>query len=617
MSATNEGEVDPALRGQDRPLQPGSSHDVNNEKTVQPAPDNQPIPQNDERPHPNDTNEKQDSPIARRSTLKEKFKEQKKKVKAIAKPPGGYDATPIPDAPPGFTVKFVFHKAENLPVADISTGTSDPYISATLTTSLPKRHKEDPDLVYRTRTIRKSLEPQWEQEWIVANVPASGFKLKCRLYDEDWPDHDDRLGHVSIQVYHVGEEWAGFQAPNNEFEVKKRSGSKRAYILKACESAFIKDKSMTPKLFVSVIVLGKSDPPHGQMYTVGPSYYFKHFSPMIGRMIGAKVSNDEDDGLSRHDADGAASTPHSNGKQPEKKAQKYDFQANEFQLAGPVPPKMYHRYVEFRPIIGLLFRGRGLRGKILNKALHHQHRRIYNFDRHTLWGTFDACTEDAATQFLKMAHYGEGGQIFTYIITLDGMMRWTATGKEIGLDLLSKHTLHSDAAVYIACSGEFFIRRLKRPESTDDDEVEEHAPGKLPPGKPEDYQLVIDNDSGTYRPDKSVLPDLHNLLERNLPGLNVVTLACDDPEDQRLKKEQTKLKKEGRIIMVMNRSPSHASFSSSDISDLDEMERAGEAGRKSKKEKAYAFLEDPRRMIPQADEVVGGPSGSAAATHAT
>ncbi|KAI1205300.1 uncharacterized protein F4807DRAFT_443505 [Annulohypoxylon truncatum] len=613
MSTANDGEVDPALRSQDRPSQPGPAGDVNNEKPNQPTPDNH---QNEEHSRPNDTNEKQGSPIPRRSTLKEKFKEQKKKIKAVAKPPGGFDPTPIPDAPPGFTVKFIFHRAENLPVADISTGTSDPYLAATLTTSLPKRHKEDPDLVYRTRTIRKSLEPQWEQEWIVANVPASGFKLKCRLYDEDWPDHDDRLGHVSIQVYHVGEDWAGFSAPDNEFEVKKRSGSKRAYILKACETAFIKDKSMTPRLFVSIVVLGKSDPPYGHMYTVGPTYFFKHFSPMIGRMIGAKVNVDDGDDSNTHGADGAASAPHSNGKQQEKKAQKYDFQANEFQLAGPVPTKMYHRYVEFRPIIGLLFRGRGLRGKVLNKALHHQHRRIYNFDRHTLWGKFDACTEDASHQFLKMAHYGEGGHIFTYIITLDGMMRWTATGKEIGLDLLSKHTLHSDAAAYIACSGEFFIRRVNRAESSEDAELEEH-PQKPPVGKPEDYQLIIDNDSGTYRPDKSVLPDLHSLLERNLPGIDIVTLACDDPEDQRLKKEQAKLKKEGRVIMVMNRSPSQTSFSSSDISDLDEMERAGEAGRKGKMERAYALLEDPKRIRHPAGEVISGPSGSAEASHAT
>lgn len=119
--------------------------------------------------------------------MKGMLKDQKEKIKTKANPPGGFDSTPIPSAPPGYTVKFTFHRAENLPTADISTGAADPFLTATLSTSLPKRHKEDPDLCYRTRTIRKCLEPQWEEEWIVANVPSSGFRLKCRLYDEDWP----------------------------------------------------------------------------------------------------------------------------------------------------------------------------------------------------------------------------------------------------------------------------------------------------------------------------------------------------------------------------------------------------------------------------------------------
>ncbi|OTA97845.1 hypothetical protein M434DRAFT_18760 [Hypoxylon sp. CO27-5] len=538
----------------------------------------------------------------------------------LVAPPGGFDPTPIPDAPPGFTVKFIFHRAENLPAADISTGTSDPFLTATLTTSLPKRHKEDPDLVYRTRTIRKTLEPQWEQEWVVANVPRSGFKLKCRLYDEDWPDHNDRLGNVTIVVPRLDENWEGFEPPGKEFEVKKRSGSKRAYILKACTTAFTRDVSMTPRLYVSAVVLGKSDPPHGQMYTVGPTYYFRHFSPMIGRMTGIKVNRDEAEDSNDHDADATASTSHNNGKQAERRTQKYDFQANEIQLAGPVPPKLYHRYVEFRPIIGLLFRGSGLRGKILNKALHHQHNRVYNFDRSTNWGTFKPCSEEASLQFLKMAHFDEGGRIFTYVITLDGLMRFTETGKEFGIDLLSKHTMHSDASIYIACSGEFFIRRLKKPKTSEDPEpgepthpeeiLQDGPPKEPPPTKPEYYQLIIDNDSGTYRPDKSVLPDLQKFLERNFPGLGIVALGCDDPEDQNLKKAQLKVKKrEGRTInMVLNRSPSASSFSSDDISDLEDMERAGERGRKSKKERAWDLLEEPRHAA------TSGPSGSGTAT---
>ncbi|KAI0818359.1 hypothetical protein GGR55DRAFT_71937 [Xylaria sp. FL0064] len=545
-------------------------------------------------------------PLTHGSSMKDKLKDQKQKVKAKAKPPGGFDATPIPDAPPGYTVKFTFHRAENLPTADIGTGSSDPFLTATLTTGLPKRHKEDPDLVYRTRTIRRSLEPRWEEEWIVANVPASGFRLKCRLYDEDWPDHNDRLGNVTIYAANINESWEGFAPPGKVFDVKKRMGSKRAYLLKAATSALHKDTSMTPRLYISAVVLGKSDPPHGHLYTVGPTYYFQHFSPMIGRITGIKVNKDEAADAQGHDAHSTAET---DSKASEKRAQKYDFQATEIQLAGPVPPKLYHRFVEFRPIIGLLFRSTGLRGHILNKALHHQHARIYNFDKSTQWGTFKSCSEEASLQFLKLAHFDEGARLFTYVITLDGLMRFTETGKQFGIDLLSKHTMHSDAQIYIACSGEFFIRRVKKHKASSSADLNLPA---LPPSqegssssskehstaKPQDYQLIIDNDSGTYRPDKAVLPDLREFLERNFPGLGVVVLGCDDPEDQKLKEHQRKLrtKEAGNVRMVLNRSPSDSSLSSSDISHLDEMEQAGDKGRKSKKERAWEFMENPRRI---------------------
>ncbi|KAJ8130334.1 hypothetical protein O1611_g3296 [Lasiodiplodia mahajangana] len=475
--------------------------------------------------------------LGRRSTMKGKFKDQKEKLKTKANPPGGFDPTPFRDAPPGYTVKFTFHRAENLPTADISTGASDPFLTATLSTALPKRHKEDADLCYRTRTIRRCLEPQWDEEWIVANVPSTGFRLKCRLYDEDWPDHNDRLGNVTIYVSGINESWRGFSSPGNVFDVKKRMGSKRAYALKAAASAFHKDVSMTPRLYVSAEVVGKSDPPHGQIYTVGPTYYFKHFSPMIGRMTGIKVNKDE---AADAQGDDNTSSAEKDGKHANKKAQKYDFQANEIQLAGPVPEKLYHRFVEFRPIIGLLFQSTGLRGHILNKALHHQHDRIYNFDKSTEWGTFKPCSEEASLQFLKLVHFDEGAH----------------------------------------------------------HEVDGRSSKEIPPAKPQYYQLIIDNDSGTYRPDKSVLPDLRQFLERNFPGLKIVTPACDDPDHQKLKEHQRNLrKKTGRNIrMVLNRSPSASSFSSSDISHLDDMEEAGDEGRKSKKERAWEILEEPRRI---------------------
>lgn len=574
---------------------------------------------------------------------KGKFAEKKEQFKQKTKPEGGFDPTPLPDAPPGYTVKFIFHQASNLPIGDLHLKSSDPYLRATLIADVPRRHKEDPLLTRRTRTLRRTTEPVWEEEWVVANVPSSGFSLKCRLYDEDWPDHDDRLGNVTIRVPFLDENWGGL---DRVFLVKKRSGSKRAYFIRGATALLCRDGSITPRLHISIKVLGQSDPPHAQMYTIGPTIFVKHYSPMIGRLTGVKVNKDEQ----------GNEVGSSSDKKDDRQTKKYDFQANEIQLSGPVPPKLYHRYVEFRPMIGRMFSSRGIRGRILHKVLHKQHTRIYNYDSSTEYGTFAPCSEEASLQFLRMAHFDEGGRVFTYVITLDGMMRFTETGKEFGIDLLSKHTMHSDVATYVACAGEFFIRRLAHPvhdhdhhshhshaseepsssrshsHSTrkskrtnsdndgdhhhDEDQPPTHPPhhppggppSSSPPRSPRLYQLVIDNDSGTYRPDESILPDLQAFLSRNFPGLDVVAMHCADEHLTEMKRAQREAKKReglGAVRMVLNRSPSSSSFSSSDESRLgdlehthdgeDEEEDAGAGMVTSKKEKVFDVISEPGR----------------------
>lgn len=305
----------------------------------------------------------------------------------------------------------------------------------------------------------------------------------------------------------------------------------------------------------------------------------------------------------------------------------YSFQANELQLAGPVPEMLYHRFVEFRPIIGRMFTSHGVRGHILNKVLHKQHRRIYNYDSSTEYGSFAPCSEEASLQFLRMAHFDEGGRIFTYVLTLDGLMRFTETGKEFGIDLLSKHTMHSDVSTYIACSGEFFIRRLEREDGSDEIDPDEAThpiqqipggpPVDGPPRNPRNYQLIIDNDSGTYRPDKSTLPELKKFLERNFPGLGVVVMHWENKHLQELKKKQREIKKkEGHAIkMVLNRSPSGSSFSSDDESRLSDLVRSPDDENddvlpmRTKKERAFDLIGDPRLL----KEYLPGGSGKQAA----
>ncbi|PVH96509.1 C2 domain-containing protein [Periconia macrospinosa] len=489
-------------------------------------------------------------------------------------PEGGFDDTPVPYAPPGYTIKITFHRACNLPLADINTLSADPFIVAELITSLPTRHKEDPPLQLRTPTVRQNTDPVWNTQWIIANVPASGFRLKCRIYDEDPADHDDRLGNAHVVVDSLNDQWPGIK--EQRYSIKKRMGSKRAYLLRAVAVCFNKVQHMTGSLYVSVELLGKTEGDHGgRVYTVGPQFWIRHFSPMLGRLLGQKEPNIE-----------SSSSSHSKGKS---KAERYNFQANEMQLRGPVPEAMYHRYVEFKPFVKSMFTAKGVRGFILSKALHHQHARVYNFDRETEYESLPEPCKEFTQKFLELVHYDQGGRIFTYVLTLDGLFRFTETGKEFGIDMLSKHTMHSNVAAYTAFSGEFFIRRLKYPSLRPPEEGghnSSHPPDTISGGPPQDeptkdpsyYELIIDNDSGTYRPNAKLLPQLKSFFEANFPGLKIVTIDCqgDAEKMEKLKEEQRELKKaEGDHIVYAQASRS-SSMSSSDIEELDRLEQLGE-----------------------------------------
>ena len=128
--------------------------------------------------------------------------------------------------------------------------------------------------------------------------------------------------------------------------------------------------------------------------------------------------------------------------------------------------------------------------------------------------------------------------------------------------------MHSDVAVEVAYSGEFFVRALHRDgqvdihshtdqggdASTRGDESNEQARDSSPSPHTEDpdedpshYELVIDNDSGTYRPRSDLLPLLRAWLAapQNLGALGRVT-AVDafDENQKRWKEERKKLKEE-------------------------------------------------------------------------
>ncbi|KAG2148789.1 hypothetical protein DEU56DRAFT_782266 [Suillus clintonianus] len=111
--------------------------------------------------------------------------------------------------------------------------------------------------------------------------------------------------------------------------------------------------------------------------------------------------------------------------------------------------------------------------------------------------------------------------VYTYVIAKeDETFRFSETGAAFFVDFASKHALHSNCAKSVVYSGEFHPRPEGGWENlsdcTDDSGVR--------------WELVIDNNSGTYSPNPDLLAKVAQLLELNFAGINVVALAQDDPE---------------------------------------------------------------------------------------
>lgn len=204
---------------------------------------------------------------------------------------------------------------------------------------------------------------------------------------------------------------------------------------------------------------------------------------------------------------------------------------------------------------------------------------------------------------------GSGGLRYAYLLFLFAHCpdaKYQETGEEFAIGLLSKHTMHTDVAVEIAYSGEFFVRRIQRkpyhasrnsgtsghPDSdalydpqgaVQDEDGDPRTDGDDHPSKfpPSEFELVIDNDSGTYRPRKDLLPVLGEYLSRpsNLGALGRVrTMDGFDKTLEKWKNQRKEEKKGARqgggkreggmgLLRQASVSSSGSSLSSSDDGD--------------------------------------------------
>lgn len=119
----------------------------------------------------------------------------------------------------------------------------------------------------------------------------------------------------------------------------------------------------------------------------------------------------------------------------------------------------------------------------------------------------------------KLAHRVKPA-VYTYIIAIDDdSFRFSETGAAFFVDFASKHALHANCARAVRYSGEFHPRPEGGWENFDDATPDEQIR----------WELVIDNNSGTYSPDPMMLPTLKGLLEYNFPGFTIHAWDYNDP----------------------------------------------------------------------------------------
>lgn len=160
---------------------------------------------------------------------------------------------------------------------------------------------------------------------------------------------------------------------------------------------------------------------------------------------------------------------------------------------------------------------------------------------------------------MELVDYGEGGFIFTYVLNLDGLLRFTETSKTSKIKFLSRHIVLSDVNASIAYSGEFFVRRLPQSiKNFDNPQQKAHSNNNndniLSDQTKDacDYQLIIDNESGTYKPKGTLLPFLKQFFNENFPGLDIEILNYSDEKLSKMKDEQRQRKEKVNLSLLLD-----------------------------------------------------------------
>ncbi|KAG9119326.1 hypothetical protein FRC07_005693, partial [Ceratobasidium sp. 392] len=456
-------------------------------------------------------------------------------------------------------LEILFISAEGLPRMDVVGAGCDPYF----------RVEIDGAIEYTSRALPDTLNPEWNEVWRVKNVPALAI-IKVKVYDKDENQYlDDYIGKFKITDVYVGGQ--------REIPITSLIGRNHGtFRIEVGLATRLKVQMLTDH---DQIRSKPATPPAAPAYLFdGPCRYAIHLSPTVGAFTAKTTSVRRYSTWKIHIKGIHAffGDKHQHWNR--------DYRAAQAIFSGPLsitvrtPIIAGHRLLYARTTAnqtGILYDAEGFWSLFRARLDDGQRQGLARLvgaggeqgapvrcpvcDHKTGETHSPECREahlpdnipsepgartntSTGGRVPQDAQYGAVANlagtvgphehvqrikpaVYTYIIDED-TFRFSETGAAFFVDFASKHALHSSCAEEVRYAGEFHPRPVCGWANFRED-MPDHSV---------DWELWIDNGSGTYAPTADLLDTLRSLLEYNWPGLKV--RAWDFRDEQQKKSIQ-------------------------------------------------------------------------------
>ncbi|EGX49877.1 hypothetical protein AOL_s00076g518 [Orbilia oligospora ATCC 24927] len=443
----------------------------------------------------------------------------------------------LPTSPP-YDLRLTVVGASNIAIADLR-GTSDPYIIGKLKNVkglIPEVGKAS-RIHFRTSTKAKTRDPEWRETWRFGGV-REGTYIKLKLFDEDGKQAvDDKLGSIKLVLRDFENNLLDGLEHTRHIPIRGYKGKKHIQVLTAffdlCNPEAYMD-SPEPHITINLQLLPPTYPSNLLTHLVSPTRYSVHYSPLANLVTTTPSKKKQNTSEAQEVPPDAASHPSTS------------FKAYKIALVHPPPSKSLQFHADMSH--SKAFDPSKLHYRFFRHLVRKQYQNIYGHDNNTVYGAWDD-SNDVGQGLVDLLQPVEN-KLFTFVITTNGEWRFCETGDEYKINHLSKHGMHSNGEEKVAWSGEFFIRfdRDVTVEDVKDAKMyardEEQAKvggekaniaGVQPQGR---WKIYLDNDSGTYSPDKEKIATFREFMAQNLKGIEVVVKNFKDEGLMRAKKEQ-------------------------------------------------------------------------------